>query len=149
MTESGIVEFERFFRAAAGLDVDKSDVHRVHLFVNHEVADLLVRAEAFATANGRDVIARTDLPITKGLQERIHEFDKLDTDVGLEPHLRRMVSWPQLDLDLGDEARDALGRVAGGLCLALARSFGIIEPGLRNPATSQWERAFRLFDLVL
>jgi hypothetical protein len=149
MTENGIVEFEHFFRAAAGLDVDKSDVARVHGFVNHEVADLLVRAEAFATANGRDVVARADLPITKGLQERSHEFEKLDADIGLEPHLRRTVRWPQLDLDLGDEARAELPRVAGGLCLALARSFGIIDPGLRNPATSHWQRAFRLFDLVL
>jgi hypothetical protein len=149
MTESGVVEFERFFRAAASLDVDKSDVRRIHEFMNHKVADLLVRAEAFATANGRDVIARTDLPITKGLQERIHEFEKLDTDVGLEPHLRRTVTWPELDLDLDDEARDELSRVAGGLCLAIARSFGIVEPGLRNPATSHWERAVRLFDLVL
>jgi hypothetical protein len=37
----------------------------------------------------------------------------------------------------------------GGLGLALARSFRIIEPDLKNPMTELWERSFRIFDLLL
>jgi hypothetical protein len=33
--------------------------------------------------------------------------------------------------------------------VALAHSFKIIEPGLKNPQTAHWERAFALFDLLL
>ena len=45
---------------------------------------------------------------------------------------------------------EANGRdVAGGLSVALARSFPLIDPNVRNPQTWQWERAFQLFDLLL
>jgi hypothetical protein len=33
--------------------------------------------------------------------------------------------------------------------IALARSFKIIDPGLKNPGTAEWERAFALFDLLI
>jgi hypothetical protein len=100
-------------------------------------------------AYGRDVIERIDLPITKGLQESIHQFRKLDADVDLEPSLVRMTTWPQLDFGLSDDVRDYLPDVAGGLYLAIARSFPLIDPNVKNPQTQQWERAMRIFDLLL
>ena len=48
----GSAEFERLFRAAAGLDVDKRDLKRYGDFVNRKVYDLLIRGEATAKANG-------------------------------------------------------------------------------------------------
>jgi hypothetical protein len=33
--------------------------------------------------------------------------------------------------------------------VALARTFGIIDPNPKNPRTEQWERAFRVFNLLL
>ena len=62
-------KFERFFRAAAGLDVDKKDLKRYSDFVDHKIYDLLLRGKAAAKENGRDIIQPSDLPITKGLQE--------------------------------------------------------------------------------
>jgi hypothetical protein len=70
----GVAKFERFFRAAAGLDVDKADLKRYSDFVNHQIYDLLLRGQAAAKANDRLIIEPFDLPITKGLQERVHEF---------------------------------------------------------------------------
>jgi hypothetical protein len=49
---TGIAKFERFFRLAAGLDVDKADIKRYDDFVNHKLHDLLIRGEAAAKANG-------------------------------------------------------------------------------------------------
>jgi hypothetical protein len=66
-------KFERFFRVEAGLNVDRTDLKRHNEFVNQKIYDLLIRAEAAAKANDRDIIRPVDLPITKGLQERIHE----------------------------------------------------------------------------
>jgi hypothetical protein len=77
MAVMGATKFERLFRAAAGLNVDKQDVKRYGDFVNHKIYDLLLRGQATAKANGRDVIDPHDLPITKGLQECIHVFAKL------------------------------------------------------------------------
>jgi hypothetical protein len=41
MAVMGATKFERFFRAAAGLNVDKQDVKRYGDFVNHKIDDLL------------------------------------------------------------------------------------------------------------
>jgi hypothetical protein len=37
----------------------------------------------------------------------------------------------------------------GGLSLALARTFRIIDPDRKNLQTAQWERAQQIFDLLL
>jgi hypothetical protein len=144
-----VSNFERFFRAAAGLDVDKDDLKRYSEFIHQKVYDLLVRGEANAKANTRDIIEPWDLPITKGLQERIDEFEKLDDEIELEPILERLARWPQLELELSEETRSSLPDIAGGLSVALARAFKIIDTKLVNPATKHWERAFQLFDLLL
>jgi hypothetical protein len=149
MTVIGVSHFERFFRAASGLDVDKDDLKRCQIFVNHKVADLLIRAEALAKADGRDLIEYTDLPITKGLQESIDRFEQLDVEVELAPVLERITGWPQLDSGLTEDTRERLPFVAGGLCLALARTFPVLDPAVKNPQTKHWERAFQIFDLLL
>ena len=146
---TGVARFERFFREAAGLDVDKSDVRRCGDFVDRKVHDLLLRGQAAAKANGRDVIEPFDLPITKGLQESVHAFREIDERTGIGPVLDRLVARPPLDLALSDEAEARLPEVAGGLGVALARTFAIIDPRLKNPRTEHWERSFRIFDLLL
>ena len=56
---------------------------------------------------------------------------------------------PPLDLAYGVETEARLPEVAGGLSLALARTFKIIDPDLKNPQSEHWERSFRIFDLLL
>lgn len=149
MPVTNVPTFERFFRAAAGLDIDESDVKRCRDFVHEQIYDLLVIAEAKAKANGRDVIESHDLPVTKGLQECIHRFRRLDREIGLEPILADLSARPQLDLALSEEAEVELPGIAGGVGMALASVFPIIDPNMRNPQTAQWDRAFRVFDLLL
>ena len=145
----GVAKFERFFRTAAGLDVDKQDLKRFSDFVNHKVYDLLVRGVAVAKANGRNIIAPFDLPITKGLQECIHAFKAIDETVELEPILDHLTARPPLDLPYGDDTEARLPDVVGGLSVALARAFKIINPDRKNPATEHWRRSFQIFDLLL
>jgi hypothetical protein len=123
-----VPRFERLFRRAAGLDVDKTDLKRYSDFLNRKIYDLLIRAQATAKANGRDVIDPFDLPIPKGLQESIHEFRKLDEELELQPILEHLTALPPLDL---------------------ARTLKIIDPDLKNPRSEHWERSFRIFDLLL
>ncbi|MFD1052275.1 DUF1931 family protein [Kibdelosporangium lantanae] len=78
-----VARFERFFRIAAGIDVDKSDLRRYNDFVNHKLYDLCLLGVAAAKENGRDVIQPYDLPVTKGLQERVREFDQLDEEIDI------------------------------------------------------------------
>jgi hypothetical protein len=146
---AGTHQIERFFRVAAELDVDKDDIKRYYEFVDSKVADLLLMAQRTAKSNDRIVVEPRDLPITKGLQESIHAFEKLDIDIGLESLLGKEVPEPQFDLPYSEETDARLPALAGGISLALARSFKIIDPELKNPQTETWERAFQIFNLLL
>lgn len=86
----------------------------------------------------------TGLPITKGLQESMQTFEELDLDIGLERILNRAVPEPLGDRPYSDETESRLPAIAGGLSLALARTFKIIDPKTKHPATEEWERAFRI-----
>lgn len=149
MAVMSIARFERFFRVAAGLDVDKSDLKRYSDFVNQKTYDLLIRSEAAAKANGRDIIEPFDLPVTKGLQERIHDFRRIDEEIDLKSILEYLAAQPPLDLAYSAETEGRLPEIVGGLSVALARSFKIIDSDLKNPRTLQWERAFNIFNLLL
>jgi hypothetical protein len=145
-----VARLERFFRRAAGLDIDKDDLRRYSDFVHRKTHDLLVRGEATARANGRDVIEPWDLPLTKGLQESIHACRRIDDeDLALEPILEALTQLPPLDLAYGEATSARLPTVVGGLSYALARTFKIIDPKLKHPQSAQWDTAFQLFDLLL
>jgi hypothetical protein len=149
MPVPGFGKFERFFRAAAGVDVDKNDVRRCEDFVNSKAYDLLLIAQGTAKSNGRDIIETRDLPVTKGLQEAVHGFVKLDEETGLLPILDYLAARPPLDLVLSEETQSRLPVIAGGVTYALAQLFTIINPRQRHPQPSEWERAFRIFGLLL
>jgi hypothetical protein len=144
-----VARFERFFRVAGGLDVDKADLKRYEEFVNHKIHDLLLRGQEIARANARDEIEPWDLPVTKALQEDIAAFHDIDEELELEPSLEGLTKLPLLDLAYAKETEAALPAIAGGVSVALARSFKILSPELKNPMTEDWERAFRLFDLLI
>ncbi|RKS68089.1 uncharacterized protein DUF1931 [Actinomadura pelletieri DSM 43383] len=149
MAVIGISRFERFFRAAAGLDIDKSDLRRYHEFLDAKLYDLLLIGQARAKASGRDIIEPFDLPITKGLQESIHRFRRLDEEIEVEPILELLARRPPLDLTVRDVTDERLPEIAGGLSYALAQAFRIMFPDRRNPQTEQWEEVQRIFDLLL
>jgi hypothetical protein len=145
----GIAKLERLFRVAAQLDVDKNDLQRYTEFVNQKIYDLLLRGGAAAKANGRDVILPFDLPITKGLQECIHDFKRIDAEIDLHSILDDLASRPPLDFAVSNETDAELPRIFGGVSVALARTFKVIEPGLKNPQTRHWDEAMSIFNLLL
>ena len=149
MPVMGATRFERFFRVAASLDVDKSDLKRYDEFLDNKVYDLFVVAKATAKANGRDVIEPRDLPITKGLQERMHEFLKMDEDLEVVPLLEQLLARPALGIAISEETEARLPAVAGGLSVALAQAFKIIDPRVKNPGSAEWDQVFRMFELLL
>jgi hypothetical protein len=146
---AGTPEVQRFFRAAGGIDVDKADVDRYRAFVDEEVDDLAIAGRDTARWNGRDVIAPQDLPITKGLQERMREFGKLGEADDIRQWLGGTLRRPPDDVTFGEETEDVLTEVFGGLSVALARSFRIIDAEVRNPSSQHWDRVFDLFRLTV
>jgi hypothetical protein len=149
MTVMAVTKFERFFRVVVGLHVDKQDLRRYSDFVNQTVYHLLLRGQATAKANGRDVIEPHDMPITKGLQESIQAFGALEEDIELKAILDHITASPPLHLAIGAETESKLADIAGGLSVALAHTIKLVDPFLKGPATEDWERAFKIFNLLL
>ena len=123
MPVMGLVKFERLFRAAGGVTVDRDDVNRYLNFVNDAIYDLMVIGQATAKANVRDVIEPWDLPITKGLQESMHQFEKLEEEIELQPILESLAARPPLDVTLDEETQARLPLIFGGISVALAKTF--------------------------
>jgi len=105
MPVMGFTKFERFFRAAGGVSVDRDDVKRYLDFVNDAIYDLLIIGQATAKANVRDVIEPWDLPVTKGLQESTHAFQRLEEEIALA--VTEGATTPEISLPAG-----LLGRIA-------------------------------------
>lgn len=149
MPVMGVTKFERFFRAAAGLDVDKNDLKRYNDFLDAKLYDLFIIGTADAKANGRDIIEPQDLPVTKGLQESIRAFRKLEEGIELRPLLDQLAARPDLGMDAAEHTRQRLPDLAGGLSVALARALRTIARDTRRPSTDQWDEAFEVFDLLI
>ena len=144
-----VPRFQRLFRRTAAIGVDKMDLRRYSEFVNRKLYDLLVVGERAARLNGRSAIEPFDLPITQGLQKCIEQFQALDDEVELDPILDQLAARPPLNLSYGDELEALFPAIVGGLSVALAQSFKIIDPTLKNPSTEHWQRSFQIFNLLL
>ncbi len=142
----------RFFRAAADLDLAPEDWERYQEFVYDKLFDLLVRAQATAWANDRGVIEPHDLPITSGLQECVNDFRDLG-DFGegltLEPIMDSLATRPPLDARLSAQTEARIVPIVGGISVALALTFRIMDPAVRHPTPEHWERASRIIHLLL
>ncbi len=149
MPVMGYTKFERFFRVGAGVDVDRNDMKRYLDFVNDAIYDLLLAGQATAEANGKDIIRPVDLPITPGLQETMHDFRKLDEDIELRPILDDITARPPLSYALGEETEERLPMVFGGISVAIAKTLKILDPQDRRIQPSEWDRAFRIFDILI
>ncbi|HVQ98365.1 MAG TPA: DUF1931 family protein [Mycobacterium sp.] len=144
----GIPLFERFFHAAAGIKLDKNDLRRFREFIDEQIDSIAIAGRDAAKWNDRDVIVPQDLPITRGVQERMREFDKMDEAEEVRDLLRQVVRRPPADVTFSEDTEQMLPELFGGLSIALARSFRLIDPTSDNPSTQHWERAFALFRLV-
>ncbi len=149
MPVMGFTKFERFFREAGGVSVDRDDVRRYLDFVNDVIYDLLLTGQATAKANMRDVVEPWDLPVTKGLQESAHAFERLDEEIELGPILESVAARPPLDYALGEATQARLPRLFGGISVALARMFKLLDADIKAVHSAEWERAFALFRLLL
>jgi hypothetical protein len=146
---SGIATFERFFRSVASIKIAKNDVRRFREFVDEQIDDIAIAGRNSAKWNGRDVVVAQDLPITKGVQERMREFDKLEEAEEIRELLRQAVRQPPGDVTFAEDTERLLPELFGGLSIALARSFRVVDPKVSTPSTEHWDRVFALFRLVL
>jgi hypothetical protein len=149
MPVMGFTKFERFFRAAGGVSVDRDDIKRYLDFVNDAIYDLLLIGQATAKANVRDIIEPWDLPVTKGLQQSTHAFRRIEEEIELEPILESLTAHPPLDYALSDVTQARLPELFGGISVALARTFKLVDADMKAVHSEEWERAFSVFRLLV
>ena len=145
---TGVSLFQRFFRSVASIDIDKNDVRRFQEFIDELIDDIALSGRNCAKWNARDVVAAQDLPITKGLQERMREFDKLEEAEEIRALLAETVREPPGDIAFAQDAEELLPELFGGFAVALAGSLREIDATVSIPSSEHWSRVFAVFRLV-
>ncbi|WP_456430531.1 DUF1931 family protein [Nitratifractor sp.] len=145
----GYTKLETLFRKAASLDLDKGHAKEITDIVEKKLVDLLLAGERNANLNGRDVIWEGDLPITKGLQETIIAFKKLEEAIDIQDVLNYLTTIPPLKYPLDAELEAKLPEITGALLVVLARIIKEIDTEKRRVNHEVIEKAKRIIDLTL
>jgi hypothetical protein len=87
--------------------------------------------------------------VTKGLQESVHEFERIEEQIELRPILESLAARPPLDAALSEQTRARVPLIFGGISVALARTFKLLDAGLKAVHNQEWERAFSLFRMLI
>ncbi len=149
MKITGVKKFEKLFRVVGSMDVDKNDIVRLNDFINKAIYRLLETGMKRAKLNGRDVLWYDDLPITQGLEKKIEEFRQVDAELDLSEILETIAGLPPLPLSIGHDIEEELPNIAGGITIALIKSFKIINPKKKNPQTEDWQQVTEVFETLL
>jgi hypothetical protein len=141
--------FERFFRLVANVKVEPQDVVRYRQFVSRKLQEMLERAQGVAEANDRTSIRLCDLAIPNGLQRSMDAYRSLEPILDLEMTARVTELQPPHGGHCPHEIEQLLPVIAGGLAIALGRSFRIVDARLQGAYCLHWDQAFDLMELVL
>ncbi len=99
--------------------------------------------------NGRDVIWESDLPITKGLQETIISFKKLEEELPIEDILNYLSTVPPLKYPLSADLEAKLPEITGALLVVLAKVMKEIDNESRQVTHELIEKSSKILDLTL
>ena len=80
-----------------------------------------------------------------GFTKSVHAFERLEEEIELRPILESLAARPPLDAALADDTQARLRLLFGGISVALARTFKLIDAELKAVHTEEWERTFSLF----
>jgi hypothetical protein len=149
MAVVGFTKLETLFRKAAGLDIHKGHAKDITDIVEQKLVDLLIAGERNANMNGRDVIWEADLPITKGLQETIIEFRKLEEEIDLKDVINMLTTFPPLKYPYSAELEEKLPEVTGALIVVMARIMQEVDDNDRALDHKTIEKTKKIMDLTL
>jgi len=149
MAVVGFTKLEALFRKAASLDIHKEHAKEITDFVGKKVYDLLLAAEFSTNMNGRDVIWESDLPITKGFQEAIIEFRKLEEELPIEDIIEQLTHYPVLKYELSPEVEAKLPEITGTMLVIMAKVMRHLDDEPRTVNEKLIEKSKQILDLTL
>jgi len=145
----GFTKLEALFRKAASLDIHKNHAKEITNFVEKKLVDLLIASERNTNMNGRDVILESDLPITKGLQETIIEFKKLDEELSLDDILNQLATYPPLKYPLSADLEAKLPEILGALFVVMTRVMKEVDTKSRQVSQELIDKSSKIMNLTL
>ena len=149
MAVVGFTKLEALFRKAASLDIHKEHAKEITDFVGKKVYDFLLAAEFSTNMNGRDVIWESDLPITKGFQEAIIEFRKLEEELPIEDIIEQLTHYPVLKYALSPEVEAKLPEITGTMLVIMAKVMRHLDDEPRAVNEKLIEKSKQILDLTL
>jgi hypothetical protein len=159
----GVAWLQAFLQRGSGLVFDEQQAAGIARLAERALVGLFDVAEQTALANGRSVILRHDLPLTRGLHARLGEAEALASEVDLHPVLRFLAD-AGIAAPIDARVHDDIPRLMAAFLLLAGRVIAILEPSdmstterldrlLRHDPTgpTRWEleRAGRVLDLTL
>lgn len=145
----GYTRMKAFLRRSAGIDIDKSGMERLADLIGKKLNDLLVIGVRNASYNQRDIILEPDLPLTKGILERLHEFRRYEESIELQPILDHLATYPALERHMSLHVEAMLPELVGTLAMMSGQAIKIIDPKVKNPGSEPWDRVLHLMELML
>lgn len=145
----GANRLEALIRRVSDVELDKSDLERLSNVVGEKMHDMLIIGVRHAGYNNRDLIQEPDLPITKGLQESMQDFELYQEELEIEPILEELATYPMMDREPSQEVVDLLPQLYGTLLMVTTRLMTVVDPGISNPDDETWDRVTETMDLLM
>ena len=145
----GFTKLETLMRKAASLDIKKSHAQAITDIAEAKLLDMLIAAERDASQNGRDVIMPGDLPVTKGLQETMIAFKKLEETIEVRDVLDYLATVPPLRYPLSSDTETMLPEIYGSLLVVFGRIAKLIDANDRALDSKTIEKTKEIMDLTL
>jgi hypothetical protein len=127
MAVVGFTKLQEIFRKGASLDIHKGHAKEITDIVEQKLYDMLLVGQKNAKYNARDVVWLADMPITKGFEETMDTFKKLEEEVDAKDVTQMLASYPPV-IALETELEAKLPEIAGALLLTLAKTMKAIDP---------------------
>ena len=145
----GFTKLETLMRKAASLDIKKSHAQEITDIAEAKLLDMLIAAERNASQNGRDVIMPGDLPVTKGLQETMIAFKKLEETIEVRDVLEYLATVPPLRYPLSTDTEAMLPELYGALLVVFGRIAKLIDDNDRALDSKTIEKTKEIMNLTL
>lgn len=163
MIAYGYTWLHDLIRETSGLELDEAQMERVESIARRKLVDLFDVAEETALANGREVIRRHDLPLTKGMRRTILETATHSRVLEVDPAFF-FSEKARVDSSIDELVRAELPRLTVALLVLASRVIVALEPTARapeerdllvlrrstnHPTPWELERAERVLDLTI
>ena len=148
MAVVGFTKLQEIFRKSASLDIHKGHAKEVTDIVEQKLYDLLTIAQKNAKYNGRDVIWVADMPITKGFEETVEIFKKLEAEIDAKDVAQTLTFYPPV-LSLEIELENKLPEIAGALLVTLAKTMKAIDPSDRAVDHELISKAHKVLNITM